>query len=279
MAKSKRNTKRLPKLTEEQILQWAHEYFRRTGNWPTKTSGSIPGVRGETWMKIGACLDQGHRGLPRSSLAQLLAKHGYRRRPNARRPPLTIEKILEWADAYRRRTGKLPEPHSGRVIGARGETWMALDASLNQGHRELEGGSSLRKVLARYRGRKYRVKCPDVTEVQIAKWAKRHYRETGEWPLRRSGPVRGGLPDDTWLRLDAALSSGARSLPGGSSLPRLLFEFFGVQRRSDLYRKKADRGRTPREGSWFDPFAPRPEALPPKKTKKQNAKTTKRKRR
>lgn len=273
MAKAKRNPKRLPNLTEAQIMQWARAHYRRTGNWPTTTSGSIPGVRGETWRKVGACLVQGGRGLARSSLAQLLAKHGYRRRPETTdRPPLTIKKILEWADAHRRRTGEWPGNYSGRVIGGHGYVWCTIDMYLQRGRRGLKGGTTLRKVLAKYRGRKYRVKCPDVTVDQIAKWAEQHYRITGEWPLRRSGPVIGGYPADTWARLDAALWTGARSLPGDYSLPRLLYDRFGVERRSDLFERKFRRGRTPREGSWLDPYAPHPDDLLPKKKAKKIAK-------
>jgi hypothetical protein len=68
-----------------------------------------------------------------------------------RRPPLTVEQILAWADAHHTRTGTWPTAWSGSVANAPGETWGALDQSLYHGRRGLPRGGSLARLLARHR--------------------------------------------------------------------------------------------------------------------------------
>jgi hypothetical protein len=68
-----RNKAALPALTEQQILAWADEHFRRTGKWPNVWSGPIPGALGTTWRAVHMALYAGGRGLPGgSSLHRLL---------------------------------------------------------------------------------------------------------------------------------------------------------------------------------------------------------------
>src|SRR5947208_8601967 len=69
-----------------------------------------------------------------------------------RRPPLSVEQILAWADAHRARTGGWPAVNSGAVRGARGERWRALNQALREGYRGLPGGDSLARLLGRERG-------------------------------------------------------------------------------------------------------------------------------
>jgi hypothetical protein len=130
---SVRNVKDLPPLCEEQILKWADEHRERTGSWPTKDSGAIPGIRGEKWESIDMALRKGARALPGgSSLAKLLAeRRGVRNRMQL--PPLTEEQILEWADAFHERTGAWPTAKSGPITDAPGETWLAVQMALRNG--------------------------------------------------------------------------------------------------------------------------------------------------
>lgn len=229
------NPKRRPRLTVEQIMRWARAHHRRTGEWPGKSSGAIPGAPGETWRRIGTALDQGQRGLRPSSLARLLHEYGYKRRARYERR-LSVRQILQWADDHHRRTGRWPEPTPTRVRAAPLENWSSIDQALQKGYRGLPGQMTLKMLLAEQRGRKTRIKCPDITMAQVIAWMKLHHRETGTWPVRHSGPVRGGLPHDTWLKLDAALWKGSRSLPGGTSLRRLRHEGLGVERNAMLAR-------------------------------------------
>jgi hypothetical protein len=78
-----RNRAALPRLTIKQILRWAEAHGRRTGKWPSVTSGRVRGAPGETWIGVNNALRQGWRGLPGgSSLARLLAQHrGVRKKP------------------------------------------------------------------------------------------------------------------------------------------------------------------------------------------------------
>jgi hypothetical protein len=83
------------------------------------------------------------RKLPRGwSLSRLLHEHG---RGFGR--PLTVEKILTWADAHHARTGQWPHRHSGPVADAPGEKWVNIDQALLEGGRSLDAGSSLARLL------------------------------------------------------------------------------------------------------------------------------------
>lgn len=57
-----RNRKALPRLTIQQIVKWADEYFAQHRRWPTHLSGIIAGSRGETWSCVHAALSHGQRG-------------------------------------------------------------------------------------------------------------------------------------------------------------------------------------------------------------------------
>jgi hypothetical protein len=67
------------------------------------------------------------------------------------RPPLTIERILAWADAHHARTGRRPSANSGLVVEAPGTTWNAVNLALVLGLRGLPGGSSLTSLLNNHR--------------------------------------------------------------------------------------------------------------------------------
>jgi hypothetical protein len=146
-ARGKRNRSQLPDLTSAIILAWADAHHQRSGRWPNVKSGPVPDSPGETWAGIDAALSQGFRGLPGgTTLAQLLAEErGVRNRK--RLPAYTEAKILAWAEAHRRRTGRLPTAYSGPIMDAPGETWRAVEVALRQGRRGLPGGSSLYQLL------------------------------------------------------------------------------------------------------------------------------------
>jgi hypothetical protein len=58
-----------------QIMAWAKAYRRRTGEWPHRTSGSIPERKGMAWQIVDSALRVGARGLPgASSLARLFGR-------------------------------------------------------------------------------------------------------------------------------------------------------------------------------------------------------------
>jgi hypothetical protein len=141
----------LPPLTIEEILNWVDAYRQREGRWPKRASGTVLEAPGETWGSLNDALYRGSRGLPdKSSLARLLAQ--YRGVRNQReRPRLTIRKILKWANEHRARTGTWPTTRSGAIEGVALETWHGIDQALRNGYRGLSGGTTLSRLLARYR--------------------------------------------------------------------------------------------------------------------------------
>jgi hypothetical protein len=67
-----------------------------------------------------------------------------------------------------------------------------------------------------------------LTIEQILKWADAHRQRTGLWPQSESGAVV-DAPGESWPALNDTLRRGARGLPGGSSLSKLLAEQRGVK--------------------------------------------------
>ncbi len=223
-------------LTIEQILAWAELHRRQTGEWPNGNSGPVIGASGETWGVIQNALIRGYRGLPRgSSLATLLAEHSKAHSDTADLPRLTIEQILAWADAHHRHSGWWPNDRSGPVCDVFGESWGEINKALHEGTRGLPSGSSLAKILAKYRGvQRHRHSSP-LTIRQILSWADQYHERTGQWPQ-----VRSGIADETsgltWSGINCALHRGGRGLPGGSALHKLLVEERGVPRKRGSLR-------------------------------------------
>jgi hypothetical protein len=142
-----RNIQNLPDLEIGQILVWADAFRDRSGNWPIRESGVIPGTDGENWSSVDHALRVGSRGLPGGqTLAQMLAeKRGKRNLRDLE--PLTFEKIRNWAGLHFERTSRWPSQTAGDVLDAPGEKWRNIDTALYKGLRGLSGGSSLAKLL------------------------------------------------------------------------------------------------------------------------------------
>ncbi len=217
-----------PLLSEDEILSWAQEHFRRTGLWPVKTSGAIVAADGETWLGIDAALRRGNRGLPGgSSLPLFLKNRGIMRRPPLRKSRLTVDQVLAWADAYHKTHGAWPRPCAGPLADAPDETWKLINNVLVYGNRGLPK-SSLFALLQEHRGifpgkngfPKTALHLKPITLEQIKTWAKTYYQRAGDWPNTNSGPIP-GADDLNWGIVDAALRHGKRGLPASSSLAKL----------------------------------------------------------
>ena len=141
---------------------------------------------------------------------------------------LTIQRILAWADAHHRRTGKWPISQTGPIDASPKETWLAVDSALRQGNRGLVGGSSLARLLAKKRGVQNRLALSPLTIERILAWADAHHARTGRWPTAKGGPVE-SVPGEGWGKINDALKQGYRGLPDGSSLARLLARERGVR--------------------------------------------------
>jgi hypothetical protein len=121
------------------------------GKWPTSESGTLAHAPGESWQAIARALYAGQRGLPGgSTLARLLAAYrGVRNRKGA--APLTLKKILAWADVHFRRTGVWPHARIGRIVEVPGDTWLAVDRALRREGRSWRGRTTLARLLAQHR--------------------------------------------------------------------------------------------------------------------------------
>jgi hypothetical protein len=150
-------------------------------------------------------------------------------------PPLNIPLILRWADAYHRRTGKWPTVSAGRIPESPSprETWSCINGALHAGARGLPGGGSLARVLFDHRGATPHLYEPRLTIKMILDWADEHHRRTGKWPNWGSGRIH-GTERETWANIHSALEKGARGLPGGFTLGRLLHDKRGYRFRRTL---------------------------------------------
>ena len=74
---------------------------------------------------------------------------------------------------------------------------------------------------------------PPLTIDLIIKWGESHRERTGDWPSLKSGVVF-DAPAEKWHDIDVSLRQGFRSLPAGSSLAKLLGEYFGRRNKKNL---------------------------------------------
>ncbi|HVA50494.1 MAG TPA: hypothetical protein VNH11_29370 [Pirellulales bacterium] len=150
-----------------------------------------------------------------------------KRRTVDRWRPLHVGQILDWADRFYARHGRWPQVDDGRVEDDKDEKWRNLDAALRRGSRGLVAGSSLARLLSKFRGKRNRKALPHYSIRLILTWADAYRRRTGRWPTPRSGPIP-EAPGETWSAVHAALEAGIRGLRGGSSLPKLLAKHRGA---------------------------------------------------
>jgi hypothetical protein len=142
--------------------------------------------------------------------------------------PLTVAQILQWADAHFAEHGRWPNNKSGAIPGESGETWRGVETALLYGKRGFQSGSSLAQLFALYRARRNHLDQRPYKITEILAWADGHFRRTGRWPKHNSGTVF-EAPHESWRKVDAALRAGTRSLPGGSSLTKLLVDERGIR--------------------------------------------------
>ena len=150
-----------------------------------------------------------------------------------RKPELTVDQILSWADEYFARWKRWPNRKSGRIPRSLGETWCGVNLALRNNGRGLTVCCTLAQLLEERRGVPHRLHLPRLTERLILAWADGHFRRKGDWPNGESGPVLAS-PRERWSAIDRALRQGHRGLHGGSSLAKLLAAKRGVRRTYNL---------------------------------------------
>lgn len=221
---------RSSKISIKQILKWADEYYKKTGEWPTQRSGKVHNAPGESWVGINQALIGGYRGLPGgSSLAKLFQK----KRGVEQKGDLSIFQIIKWAKDHRKRTKKFPTALSGKVLCVYGETWRGIDEAFKSRGRGLRRGGSLAKLLANKLNAPNKANIKKISIDQILKLADEHQKRTGRWPSVNSGNVH-DVPNEKWPNINDALRGGYRGLPGGSSLAKLFEKKRGVKPKENL---------------------------------------------
>jgi superfamily II DNA or RNA helicase len=226
-------TTRKPPLTVEQILAWVDVHHQSKREWPTRVSGAVQNVPGETWAAIDGALKLANRGLPGgSSLARLLAEHrDVRNIQNL--PNLTEEQILDWMDAYHQEWRQWPRVKSGSIKDAPGETWANVNDALVQGRRGLPGGFSVAKLLFKYRGVRNGKDLPPLSLDLILACADAHHDRTGNWPTHKSGRIPEAA-GETWRTVDKALRKARRGFTIRSSLAQVLAEHRAIRNKAKL---------------------------------------------
>lgn len=155
---------------------------------------------------------------------------------NPKRPPLSIEKILQWADDWFAERGCWPNVNSGSIPGTIDDHWMRIDNALRSGNRGLPKNTklTLARLLKQRRSVRNSQFPPLLTEGGIVAWARKHHRRTGNWPKEDSGPILDAT-NETWAAIDLALRKGKRrGVPGGDSLSKLLDRRCGVRNLQEL---------------------------------------------
>src|SRR5689334_24795415 len=71
----------------------------------------------------------------------------------------------------------------------------------------------------------------------ILAWADAHHAAEGEWPIKRSGPVR-GAPGESWVTIRRLLKDGGRGLPRSEEHTSELQSQFHLVCRLLLEKKK-----------------------------------------
>ncbi len=250
-------------LTIRQIRKWALSHRAKRGRWPSAVSGRVLDAPHESWPAIESALRDGYRGLPGGNSLKKLFKRRKGSLSNMRMPPLSIPKILRWADAYRRRTGRWPTRDAGPIPEARPTTWRGVHTALAKGGRGLPGGTTLPMLLMKRRGARNRLKLPPLSRRRVIKWIRSHHRRTGKWPLVNSGPIR-EAPGESWVGVDWSLRVGRRSFKAGSSLALVVRacmpQIEPDRRRSDLTIRDIllwARAHYRRNGAWPDRYSGR----------------------
>ncbi|MGE3805869.1 MAG: hypothetical protein AB7K24_14435 [Gemmataceae bacterium] len=225
--RNKRNDRALPRLTPAQILAWAHSHRKRTGRWPTTTSGPVPESPGDNWAALNVMLQTGGRGLPGGgSLPRLLACPDGP--PSSGGPRLTLTRIEDWMQTHRERTGAWPIWKSGEIPGTAGENWRAVEQALYYGQRGLPGRMTLRDLRDRLMRGKRQHRRPVWSEEQILSWADAYHVRHGKWPGVASGAIP-EAPGENWHRVNTAFQRGLRGLSGGTTLARFLTRHRGLR--------------------------------------------------
>ena len=239
------NPANLVPLTEEMIVQWVTQYIEKSNKKPSRDSGvvdfAVIPYEGITWALIDAALKGGSRGLPEGSSLTKLIEKKFGIRGYHSPPPLPKELIISWVEKFIEKYGRKPTKIDRVVEFAdrehNGITWGAIDMVLWRGDRGFVKGSSLAGLIQEALKIRSQGDLVPLTIDIITSWISKHIERYQEPPKVNSGLVEfstEGHEGIKWSNVQAALFSGLRGLPGGSSLAALIQEKFGIMNPADL---------------------------------------------
>lgn len=149
-----------------------------------------------------------------------------------RAEPLTLAKILSWADEHFQRMGRWPTANSGRIHEAVHSSWANVDAALRGCLRGLTAASSLARLLESERGVRNIRRLANLSIAQILAWADAFQALHGQWPRTDSGLIPNSA-GESWQSVESALNTARRGLAQRTTLAKLLAE-----RRGRFHRKE-----------------------------------------
>ncbi len=147
--RGERDMKNLPDLSEKRIKELLLAYYEKHNQWPKSSSEEIadPETK-DSWQKISYAFVHGKRGLYKSSLRLFINEN---LDSSLVKEQLTVDKILNWADAFFKKHGEYPKQRSGVIPQSKNDTWMTIETALREDRRGMRGEKSLYQFLKKHR--------------------------------------------------------------------------------------------------------------------------------
>ncbi len=225
-------------LSEDLIFSWITQFMTKHGRKPSpKKDGVIEfateAYQGETWVSISAALRNGGRGLSGgTSLSSFIENRLAVKKQKCNSVSLSEDLICFWIKQFIVKYGKKPTQQSGIIEFAdgayEGDSWLCVSAALRNGGRGLPKGSSLSQLIEKRFGLKRQEYGPRLTEESILDLIKKYIAKYDRKPNCKTGLVE-GHENLTWSALNRRLEIGDKTLPGGSSLAKLIEKELGIR--------------------------------------------------
>ncbi|NDC38412.1 MAG: hypothetical protein EBZ48_10215, partial [Proteobacteria bacterium] len=207
-------------LTEDAIREAGREYYKLYQKLPSAQSTEpVPGMETERWNILDAAGWHGRRGLDKGrTLARILEPlKGELGVDNT----LTEDAIITAARAYYKLHAKLPNLNSTEPVpGIEGDSWRKINAAGGNGHRGLEAGRTLAKILEPIRSELGFDNT--LTEEAIREAARAYHKLYLKIPTKDSTEPVPGMEGESWKKIYAAGYLGLRGLEKGRSLTKIL---------------------------------------------------------
>jgi hypothetical protein len=209
-------------LTTELIMDYAKQHYELTNDYPHSSSQWALKAIKDSWQAIDVALRNGQRSLNAldGGLSKLLELNKLKRhRGSAPTKAQILEAAIEYQTSHPK--GKWPTRVSGNVTELLDITWSAINDALKRGAITDTPERSLAQFLERVVDRRNQANLANLTETTILNWCDEYFSAHGKYPGQGSEALE-SMDSETFNNINAALTSGHRGLPGGSSLAKLL---------------------------------------------------------